>query len=230
MFRSLVMVTVFIVLGVPAALFGIPYSAVVGNTRWMYGAAVFIISLGLKLAGVKVVVEGRENFPKDHASILLVNHTSNLDPPVLFAAVPGMMSFFLKESLMKIPLLGIAMRQGKFIPVARSHSREDAAKSTKAAAEALAAGYNILVFPEGTRSPDGKLLPFKKGAFFLAQDTGAPVLPIVIRGTRAMMPKGTNALKPGTATVEFLPAMDPTRFATREEMMDAVRMAMEAKL
>jgi 1-acyl-sn-glycerol-3-phosphate acyltransferase len=230
MFRSLVMVSVFVVLGVPAALFGIPYSAVVGNTRWMYGAAVWIISLGLRVAGVRVRVVGRENFPVDHASILLSNHTSNLDPPVLFAAVPGMMSFLLKRELMSIPLLGTAMRQGKFVPVSRTHSREDAARSTAAAADALRAGYNILIFPEGTRSSDGQLLPFKKGAFFLAEDTGTPLVPIVIHGTRTLMPKGSNALRAGEVTVEFLPAIDPRKYAGREDAMAAARAAMDARV
>ena len=230
MLRSLLMVAVFVVLGVPAALFGIPYSAVVKNTRWMYSTAVRIIKLGLRVAGVTVHVAGRENFPVGRTSILLSNHSSNLDPPVLFAAVPGMMSFLLKKELMSIPLLGTAMRQGMFVPVSRSHSREDAAKSTQAAAKALDAGYNIMIFPEGTRSDDGKLLPFKKGGFFLAEETGTPIVPIIIHGTRALMPKGTNAMRAGEVTVEFLPAIDPAGCATREDVMERVRAEMAARL
>jgi 1-acyl-sn-glycerol-3-phosphate acyltransferase len=230
MFRSLVMVFVFVALGVPAAIVGIPYSAIVGNTRAMYGWARWIIQLGLKAAGVRVRVVGAEHLAPGQSCILLSNHVSNLDPPVLFAVVPGMMSFLLKRELMSIPLLGKAMTMGRFVPVARSHSREDARKSTEAAAEALRAGFSIMIFPEGTRSSDGRLLPFKKGAFFLAMETGAPLVPVIVHGTRAMMPKGTNALRKGEATVEFLAPIDAQLYTTRDELMSAVRASMEERL
>lgn len=230
MFRSLRMLFVFLVLGVPAALVGIPWSALRGNFRTMYRWAMAIQRLGLKAAGVKVRVVGLENVPAGRQCLFLSNHVSNLDPPVLLPSVPGMTSIFLKRVLMKIPLLGTAMRMGKFVPVARSHSREDARRSTEAATDALAHGLHIVIFPEGTRSPDGRLLPFKKGAFYLSQETGAPIVPTVIHGTAAMMPKGKNTIKAGTATVEFLPAAFPEQYRTREELMTAVRTRMEAAL
>jgi len=150
---------------------------------------------------------------------------------VLLPVIPGMASVFLKKSLMKIPLLGTAMRMGKYVPVSRGHSREEAERSVAAAKDALRSGLHIAVFPEGTRSPDGKLLPFKKGAFFLAAETGAPMIPVVIQGTREMMPKGTLKItKPGMAVVRFLPAIEPADYATREELMMAVRGAMERAL
>jgi 1-acyl-sn-glycerol-3-phosphate acyltransferase len=89
---------------------------------------------------------------------------------------------------------------------------------------------HIMIFPEGTRSPDGRLQPFKKGGFFLAEETGAPILPVVICGTRQMMPKGTMRIKPGEAVVRFLPAIWPKAYASREELMEAVRRAMESEL
>jgi 1-acyl-sn-glycerol-3-phosphate acyltransferase len=97
----------------------------------------------------------------------------------------------------------------------------------EAARDALESGLHITVFPEGTRSLDGKLLPFKKGAFFLAAETGAPMVPVVLRGTRQMMPKGTLKIVPGEAVVEFLEPILPGDFETREELMKAVRGAME---
>jgi 1-acyl-sn-glycerol-3-phosphate acyltransferase len=141
-----------------------------------------------------------------------------------------MTSVFLKKSLMKIPLLGTAMRLGKFVPVSRGHNRQDAEKSVEAAAAALSSGLHITIFPEGTRSLDGLLLPFKQGAFFLAMETGAPLVPIVIRGTAQMMRKGSLKIYPGEAVVQFLPAIWPENFATREELMDAVRAQMETAL
>jgi 1-acyl-sn-glycerol-3-phosphate acyltransferase len=230
MFASLRLLFVFLLLGVPAALVGIPWSALRGNFETMYAMGMGSLRAGTRFAGIRVRVVGLENVPAGRSCIFMSNHVSNLDPPVLLPAIPGMTSVFLKKELMKIPLLGTAMRMGKFVPVSRGHSREEAQRSVEAASEALRAGLHITVFPEGTRSPDGKLLPFKKGAFFLAAETGAPMVPVVLRGTQQMMPKGTLKMKPGEAVVEFLPAIEPGDYASREELMEAVRGAMERAL
>jgi len=230
MFASLRMVFVFVVLGAPAALIGIPWSALRRDFRTMYRWGMGVIRLGVRAGGVRVRVEGMKNVPTDRSCIFLSNHVSNMDPPVLLPVIPGMTVVFLKQSLMKIPLLGTAMRMGKFVPVTRGGSREEAEKSVAIAADALRSGLNITIFPEGTRSPDGKLLPFKKGAFFLAAETGAPMVPIVIKGTAGMMPKGSLKLVPGEAVVRFLPVIWPGDYETKEELMEAVRGAMEAAL
>lgn len=229
MWASVRMLAVYLTLGIPASLIGIPWSALRGNFRLMYRWGMGIARLGVRAAGVKVRLVGLENVPTQ-PSIIMSNHVSNLDPPVLLPSVPGTTSVMLKKSLMKIPLLGTAMRMGKYVPVARGHSREEAMKSVAAAADALRSGMHITIFPEGTRSPDGKLLPFRKGAFYLAADTGAPMVPVVIRGTAGMMKKGSLALNPGLATVEFLPARRPEDFANREELMAAIRTDMESAL
>jgi 1-acyl-sn-glycerol-3-phosphate acyltransferase len=230
MFATLRLLFVYIVLGVPAALVGLPWSALRGNFRTMYVWGTGIMALGIRAAGVRVRIEGRENIAAGTQYIFLSNHVSNLDPPVLLSSIPGRSSAFLKRELMRIPLLGTALRMGKFIPVARGSSREEAQQSVEAAAEALRDGMHIMIFPEGTRSPDGRLQPFKKGGFFLAEETGAPILPVVICGTRQMMPKGTMRIKPGEAVVRFLPAIWPKAHASREELMEAVRRAMESEL
>jgi 1-acyl-sn-glycerol-3-phosphate acyltransferase len=230
MFAALMMLFVFLLLGVPAAVIGIPWSALCGDFSTMYRWGMGTLRAGVRAGGIRVRVVGRENVPAGEPCIFLSNHVSNLDPPILLPVLPGMNSVFLKSSLMKIPLLGTAMRMGKFVPVSRGHSREEAAKSVAAAADALRSGLNIFIFPEGTRSRDGKLLPFKKGAFFLAAETGAPMVPIIIRGTAQMMRKGSLRVYPGEAVVEFLPAIHPQDFATKEELMSAVRSQMEAAL
>ncbi|MDE1161519.1 MAG: lysophospholipid acyltransferase family protein [Acidobacteriaceae bacterium] len=230
MFRTLLMVMVFVALGVPAAIVGIPYSLLVGNTHVMYRWGTSIIRLGMKAAGIRVRILGAENVPQGRGVIYLSNHVSNLDPPVNIANVPGETAFFLKKSLMNIPLLGTAMKMGKFIPVARAKSVEEARRSTELAAEALRCGHHITIYPEGTRSRDGQLLPFKKGAFYLAESTGAPLVPIIMRGTHALWPKGQTWLKSGEVIMEFLPAIDPTAYESREALMQEVRERMEAAL
>jgi len=227
MFASLKMLFVYLLLGVPAAMVGIPWSVIRRNFETMYAWGMAAQRMGLRAAGISVRVEGLENVPAGRSCIFMSNHVSNMDPPVLLPVIPGMTSVFLKKSLMRIPLLGTAMRMGKFVPVSRGHSRDEAVKSVEAAKDALRSGLHITVFPEGTRSPDGKLLPFKKGAFFLAADTGAPIIPVVICGTREMMPKGTLKISnAGEAVVKFLPMIEPGDFASREDLMGAVRGAM----
>ena len=230
MFASLRLLFIFVVLGVPAALIGIPWSAIRGDFSTMYRWGMAIIRLGVRAAGVRVRIEGLENVPANRPCIFMSNHVSNMDAPVLLPSIPGMTSVFLKKELMSIPLLGTAMRMGKFVPVSRGRSREEAERSVRAAAEALRSGLNITIFPEGTRSPDGHLLPFKKGAFFLAADTGAPIVPVILSGTTRMMPKGSLKISAGEATVRFLPMVEPSNYATREDLMNAVRTRMEAAL
>jgi 1-acyl-sn-glycerol-3-phosphate acyltransferase len=230
MFSALRMLFVFIVLGVPAALIGIPWAALTGKFSTMYGWGMAIQRLGIRAAGISVRVVGRENIPAGEACIFLCNHVSNLDPPILLPTLPGMSSVFLKKSLMKIPLLGTAMRMGQYIPVSRTRSREEAEKSIAIAAGVLRNGVNIFLFPEGTRSSDGNLLPFRKGGFFLAAETGAPMVPMIIRGTDKMMRKGSLKVDPGEAIVRFLPALKPANYETREDLMEAVRLEMQSAL
>jgi 1-acyl-sn-glycerol-3-phosphate acyltransferase len=228
------MLFVFMLLGVPAAVVGIAWSALRRNFRLMYGWGMGIMRLGVRAGGIRVRVMGLEHVPPGEACLFLSNHVSNLDPPVLLPAIPGTTSVFLKRSLMKIPLLGTAMRMGKFVPVARGSDREEAQKSVAIAAEVLRSGLHITIFPEGTRSPDGRLLPFKKGAFFLAEATGAPIVPTVIRGTAQMMRKGSLKMYPekagGEVVVEFLQVVRPGQYGSREAVMAAVRERMEAAL
>ena len=224
------MLTVYLVLGVPAALIGIPWSALRKDFRTMYGWGMKITALGAKAAGIRARIEGLKNVQPGVSYIFLSNHVSNLDATVLLPSIPGMTRVFIKRELMKIPLLGTAMRMGKYVPVSRGNSREEAQQSVEAAADAINSGLHITVFPEGTRSPDGKLLPFKKGAFFLAEGTGAPIIPVVISGTERMMPKNTLRITPGEAYVKFLPPIYSQDASSREELMDRVRAAMEQEL
>ena len=131
---------------------------------------------------------------------------------------------------MKIPIMGMAMRMAKFVPVERGQRREAARASVLAAGEALRSGLHILVYPEGTRSLDGRLSVFKKGPFYLAQETQAPIIPVAISGTQTMMKKGSWAITPGDAQVQLLPLIESSDYATRDDLMRAVRNAIAEAL
>jgi len=229
MLAALKLLTVWVGLGVPAAIVALPWAVLTKDFRLAYRWGMGIVRMGVSAAGVRVRLEGTENLP-GQPCIFVSNHVSNMDAPVLLPMLPGMSSVFIKKKLMGIPILGMAMRMGKYIPVSRGHSREEAQKSVEYAAEVLRGGRNIVLFPEGTRSPDGKLLPFKKGGFFLAAETRAPMVPVVIRGTAGMMRKGSLKIYPGEAVVRFLPVVWPEHFEGREELMEAVRANMEIVL
>jgi len=158
------------------------------------------------------------------------NHVSNLDPPALISLIPGRTSAFMKRSLMNLPILGTGFRQGEFIAVDRSGNVSDAKHSVAAAERVLAKGVHITTFVEGTRSPDGRMQPFKKGPFFLAMTAGAPCVPVSIHGTEKLLPKGSLRMKRGTAHVLFHPPIEPAAFAAREDLMEAVREAIASGL
>jgi 1-acyl-sn-glycerol-3-phosphate acyltransferase len=230
MFASLTLLATIVILGIPAALVCIPWAVVTGNATPLYNASLSIVRLGFRLARIRVEVEGKERVPAHTACIFMANHVSNLDPPALFPRLPGRTSAFLKRSLMKIPVLGYGMKLGEFVPVDREGKVESAIESVATARRVLEKGLHITTFVEGTRSRDGRLLPFKKGPFYLAMETGAPVVPISIYGTETMMRKGSVRIRPGTAHIVFHEAIDPHAFAGRDELMAAVRAAIASGL
>jgi 1-acyl-sn-glycerol-3-phosphate acyltransferase len=160
----------------------------------------------------------------------MANHSSNLDPPVLIPLLPGRVVMYLKESLMRIPVLGYALRLAGDIPVRRDGTVESAMASSAAALRALEQGSCLVIFPEGTRSRDGSLLPFKKGPFFVAMESGAPVVPVSIVGATRMLPKGSLNLKSGTVSVTFHAPLHPADYSDKEGLMAAVRDAIESGL
>jgi 1-acyl-sn-glycerol-3-phosphate acyltransferase len=231
MFATFKLWFVYTALGIPAGLIGIPYSLLGGNVDLLYRVVIHgIVPWGVRAAGVRVEVTGRERVPAGISCIYLANHVSNLDPPVLFPELPGMAVAMLKKELMRIPLLGAGMRLAGFVPVERGHRRESAQASVAKAAEALDRGRHMLIFAEGTRSRDGRLQPFKRGPFYLAMESGAPIVPIIVSGTEKMMRKGSAAITPGLAHVEFLKPVWPQEFSSREDLMATVRERMIAAL
>lgn len=227
--RSLFLVLVWTLLALPAALFVFPWTLLTRNTTLLLRVGFWITRTGLRMAGMRVMVHGREWLPRG-AAIIMANHASNLDPPVLIPLMPPRMVLYLKASLMNIPVLGYAFRLAGFIPVLRDGSVAGAKASSAEALRALEQQRYVVVFPEGTRSRGGALLPFKKGPFFLAMDSGAPVIPVSIAGAAGLLPKGSQNLRRGTVTVTFHPPLHPAEYASKEDLMAAVRTAIESGL
>ena len=230
MYATFKLVFVYLALGPIAGIIGIPYTLLVGDISLLYRVAMWITNAGVRAAGIEIQISGLENIPAGRSCIFMSNHVSNLDPPVLIPLLPGRSSVLLKKELMTIPILGRAMRMAKFVPVERGNRRDAAKASVEAAADALRSGLHILVYPEGTRSRDGRLSTFKKGPFFLAEETQAPIIPIALSGTQTMMRKGSSAITPGVARIRVLPAIEPSKYETREELMTAVRSAIAEAL
>jgi 1-acyl-sn-glycerol-3-phosphate acyltransferase len=230
MISAFLFMATMVVTGVPTALLFIPWAWLTGNAWPLYRGTRFMLSSSCRMAGVRIRTEGLENVPRDRACIFMANHVSNLDPPALIAVIPGRTSAFMKRSLMELPILGTGFRQGEFIAVDRNGKSSDAQKSVAAAQRVLARGLHMTTFVEGTRSPDGRMLPFKKGPFFLAMTSGAPCIPVSIHGTEKIQGKGSVRMHPGTAHVVFHPPIDPAGFRTREELMQSVRAAIASGL
>ncbi len=157
----------------------------------------------LAAAGVRVEVRGADNLNPAGAPLFAANHQSNLDVPVLGAVLPHRVLWLAKRELFRVPVFGQALRGLGYIPVDRG-DREGARASIAAAAQRLRGGQPVLIFPEGTRSSDGSLGPFKMGVAHLAAASGAPVVPVVVRGTAALCPRGAWSARAGAVSVSFL--------------------------
>jgi 1-acyl-sn-glycerol-3-phosphate acyltransferase len=227
---SLILITTIVVLGAPCAVIFIPWAMITGNALPLYNASMTIVRIGYRLARIRIVTEGLDLVPPNTACIFMSNHVSNLDPPALLPNIPGRTSAFLKRSLMKIPALGYGMKLGEFIPVDRDGTATSAKESVAAAQRVLAKGIHITTFVEGTRSKDGRLLPFKKGPFYLAKETGAPCIPVSLYGTETMMAKGSLRIRPGTAHIVFHAPVYPADYDNREDLLQAVRTAIASGL
>lgn len=169
----------------------------------------------LTLAGVRVDIRGSENIP-DSPVIFMSNHQSGFDILTLLAAMPRRFYWIAKKELFDIPVFGSSMRRGGYIPLDRSDGRK-ALKSMENAAKVIREGKSVVIFPEGTRSKDFKLLPFKRGGFMLALKAGVPVVPVTINGSGRVNPAGQIRLYRGRITINLHPPVTPSMDLSKTE-------------
>ncbi len=192
------------------------------------------VRLAFALVGIRVRVVGVENIQAGRAAVYAANHSSNIDPPAVFTALsrlhPRLQTIY-KAELRRLPVLVWAFDAAGFVPIERAN-REQSLPAMDRAAQSLAAGNSFFVFPEGTRSRTGELLPFKKGGFLMAIAAQAPVVPVTVSGGRDAMRKGSLIIRPVTVTVDFgLPiATSGLTAEDRDVLIGRVRAAIEARL
>jgi 1-acyl-sn-glycerol-3-phosphate acyltransferase len=188
--------------------------------------------VALWLAGVRVEVAGTDNIPVGTPVIFMSNHQGNFDIHALFQAIPRRFSWIAKEELFRVPVFGHSMARAGYIPLDRGAGGRRALKSMEKAAALIREGRSVVVFPEGTRTQDGSLLPFKQGGFLLAGKAGVPIVPITINGSMQINPKSRLELYPGTIRIRFAEPILTAGAAgkERERLMEEVRQAIDGGL
>jgi 1-acyl-sn-glycerol-3-phosphate acyltransferase len=206
------------------------WGIIMNDPEPMYRAAMHTIRFAGRLTGIRVRVEGAENIPSG-VCIFAANHASTLDPCVLLPEIPRRVSALVKKELFRIPIFSPGMRLAQIVSVDRA-DREAAAASVNRATALLKTGLSFAIFPEGTRSPDGRLRPFKKGAFIIAIEAGVPIVPVSVAGTQSLMPKGAWIVHPGEVTVRFSPAVNAAAYTLnrRAELLARVESLVAAAL
>ena len=173
---------------------------------------------------INVRIRGLSNIDLSRSYIFMLNHQSLYDIPVILGCLPVQFRWLAKHELFKIPLFGIAMRRSGYISINRTN-RRSAFKSLKKAARIIRSGVSVVIFPEGTRSHDGRILPFKNGGFVLAIQSQVPIVPVIIQGTSAILTKKQIKITPGEVSIQVcapIPTTDCT-IKTKDALMDRVK-------
>lgn len=178
--------------------------------KCMYSWAKFTVNI----IGMKIVVKGKENIPKGPC-VFIGNHTSILDVPVIFYSAGRQVGFVAKKEVLKVPVLSYWLLKGKCIALDRQNTR-DAVRVINEGVKNLNDGYSMMIFPEGTRSLDGKTLPFKKGSFKLAIKAKVPIVPVTIDAAFTSFEK-TGKFKPSTINVTYCKAIETSELTRDEE-------------
>jgi 1-acyl-sn-glycerol-3-phosphate acyltransferase len=206
------------------------YTLVTRSATLMYWVGVKGLVWITYLAGLRVRVEGKENIPPG-TCVFVANHTSNADAAAIVGAIPRRLGIFGRKTLFDIPIVGTAFHLAHFVPVDRGN-REAARQSVDLAVKFIKEGQSFLFYPEGTRSPNGRLLPFKKGGFLMAIRAGVPVVPVACSGAHRVMAKNSLIIHAGEVKVRFGKPIEMTGYSSerRDELARLVHDAIAADL
>ncbi len=193
----------------------------------LYPLCVWGSKTWIRGSGIKVKVSGKENLEKDKSYIFVANHHSYIDTTALFAYVPIPIALIAKKEVLKVPVLGRGMTFIKFLAVDRSNPQK-AVETMNRVREIVDSGYSFGIFAEGTRALPGELLPFKKGAFHVALQTGAAVIPVCIKNTDYLMGKKTGVVNPGTMEIVLLPPIETTGMTADSDLIKVLNKTREA--
>lgn len=206
-FVSIFLAVYVLILGPPLLL----YTVLTKDVDPLYWTALKGVMFFVNCVGVHVDVKGAERIPAG-TCIFAANHTSSADAPAVVGAIPRRIAILLKRSLFHWPIVGQAFHLAHFIPVDR-FNRDSAIESVDQAIDAIRQGQSFLIYPEGTRSPDGRLQPFKKGTAVMAIKSGVPVVPVACSNAHRIMEKRKLNIYPGRILVEFLEPIDSTKYS-----------------
>ena len=223
------------VAGALLAVIGPPVLLVAWLARkhdWVYPWAFFGARAWLLLSGVRVRVTGLESLDPKQTYVFVANHRSYLDTAAMFIYTRRRIGLLAKKELLKVPVLGVGMGFVNVMAIDRTN-RDSAIRTTEAAAKRIRSGISFAVFVEGTRARPGELLPFKKGAFYMARQAGVPVVPVAITNSDVLMGKGTGEARSGTIEMVFLPPVETTDLSTDgdiDRLIAGVRQSIAAVL
>ncbi len=214
---------VLVILITPFILFGM----LTGLRDPLIAVGQWAMRVSRRVLGIKVEVSGLDRIDPRTAYVFMPNHESFLDGPLVMMLIPGAARVILKKSVLRIPIVGLGMRFVGFVPVDRKGTEGGKKSVARAVALMRERGYSFLVFPEGTRSRDGKPQAFRRGGFFLALESGAPIVPVTILGTFKLMPKRQWQARRGTVRVTFHDPIPVTGYTTETMagLMEKVREA-----
>jgi 1-acyl-sn-glycerol-3-phosphate acyltransferase len=214
----LVAACLLLFIGTPALVF----LWLVNRRRWLYPLANWGGKTWLRACGARVRVSGLENIKPDENYVFISNHRSYLDTATLFVYTGHRIGLVAKKELLKVPVLGQGMNFVNIIAIDRTDA-DRARRSMRKAREVLESGYSFGIFAEGTRAMPGELLPFKKGAFHLALQTGATIVPVAIKNTDWMMGKKNGAAYSGTVEMVLLPPIETKNLSAEKDLMDLLK-------